>query len=123
MDFLRALAIATVITLAATTNSGAQEYRPMSVDDYRVDQKQLLGQKVDISGFVFMMSEAWLKRDQMDAITTRLDVEDLPREDRKRLLTDCQYGCAVRLWGTVSNISFVRGITVEKIEISGKWKR
>ncbi|OCC05273.1 hypothetical protein BA190_10240 [Labrys sp. WJW] len=110
------------LAFAAIGPAGAAEYRQTTVEDYRVDQKQLFGQKVEMSGFVFVISEAWLKRNADDMVTTRLDIDGLPRETRKTLMSDCQLGCQARLQGTVSRINGTLGITVDNLAILSKAK-
>ncbi len=88
---------------AVPPRARAAKYQKVDLLDLKVDMKQLSGKKVAVEGVVLMLGEMmYLGTEPGDASSVSVNVEKLPREDRKRLRKDCADACGrVQVNGTV----------------------
>ena len=69
-------------------------YQPIDLLDLKTDIKSLTGKKVSVTGEVQMMGDlAFIKTEAMDMTPITLNINKLPREDRKQLLKSCTALC------------------------------
>ena len=72
--------------------------------DLKVDLKQLIGQKIRVSAIGSYLGEHLLISDpviEFDMNSIMVQIEDLPRESRKWIVTNCSEQCRVVVDGEV----------------------
>jgi len=100
----------------AKNKTPADEYLRMQLIDLKTDIKGLHGRKISTSGLVQIMGEmAMLKSDPLDMTPLMINTQNLPREDRKRLLGGCLVGCPVDIAGRVASGPLGQEIDVSQL--------
>jgi hypothetical protein len=96
-------------------NSG--KYQSMDIDDLKLDLDSLLGQKVKVAALgQYFSNSLIIKRDMMDTNPMFVEVKNIPREQMKYLIQNCNTGAEIIVSGTVGEVSFQKGIVADKIE-------
>jgi hypothetical protein len=112
--------IVAALLASAALFAGAQApaYAPVQLDDLKVDLKQMVGKRVSTRALIQSMGEVqMLKSDPIDMTPIWAVTGDLPREDRKKLVSGCQMiECGGTFYGTVRNTPFGLGLHVERVE-------
>jgi len=94
-----------VTELNNTAKTGQPQYIHIGLDDLKTDIKKLSGKKVETTGKlkVFVdLKMIYLSTDEFDMTPVMMYGENLPRDDRKKLLTSCQMiSCKATVSGTI----------------------
>lgn len=91
-------------------------YKDMDLLDLKADIKSLGGKKVRVAGSLQMMGElAMLRSDPMDMTPVMVNIEKLPREDRKQALKGCLTYCGVQISGRVANGPLGQEVIAENV--------
>jgi hypothetical protein len=107
------LAAAAVLSVSASLAATAT-YKTVDLDDLKVDKAQMRGQHISVHSTVQVMGEiAVMKSGLMDMSPVFVDISKLPRDTRKRLLTDCAAGCSMWLGGQVGSVMMQPGLIAE----------
>lgn len=93
------------------------KYQSMDIDDLKLDFDSLVGQKVKVAALgQYFSNMLIIKRDMMDTNPMVVEVKNIPREQMKYLLQNCNTGAEVIVSGTVGEFSFQKGIIADKVE-------
>lgn len=90
------------------------QYQQINLDDLKLDKNELRGRKVAVHAVIQVMGEvALLKSGPMDMTPLFLDVSKLPRDARKKLLSDCTMTCGATVNGRVGEVMMQVGVIAE----------
>ena len=90
----------------------------ISIIEFRVGGKSLLGQRVVINGTVTMVGAmVMLQSSASDLNPIFLKIDEIPQSDRRLLFTKCQPSCRSRITGTVTDVMAQVGIDAERFEV------
>lgn len=82
------------------TSSLYPQYRKMDLVDLKTDIRKLFGKKVAVTGMLQMFAGvAMLKTDALDATPVMVDIDHLPRDDRRHIFSDCSTVCNIEVLG------------------------
>ena len=100
------------------TQSATSSYQAIELPDLKVDIKKLSGKKVYVQGAIQTIGEmSFLKSDEMDMTPIMANIENLPREDRKKLANGCQMLiCRGTFFGTVRQNMMGMFLNIDKAE-------
>ncbi|MGV0909936.1 hypothetical protein [Martelella sp. FOR1707] len=109
------------ITAAALTVAefipSPSDYTPMSLIDYNLDKAELVGHKVSLTGDLAIFGEfAMLRVGMFDTTPISVEIENLPRADRKFILENCSPRCKLTVNGTVKDNMFDQILSAESIK-------
>lgn len=91
-------------------------YQSIALDDLKVDIKQMKGKRVVVNAMIQTLGEiAYLKSEAMDMTPIYADYKNLPREDRKKLASNCPSMCQGSFYGIIKNTPIGIGIELEKV--------
>jgi len=113
---MKKLALALSVSAAMMLPAAAND---IDIVDLKIDIDDMEGQNISVFGSVHTaggmstLSDASLSFD-MNPIF--VDTDNLPREDKRFLLTECELGCDVTVHGRVAVIMFAPGIVATAIE-------
>lgn len=114
---MKKVIVASVLTLLlATATSRAAE---VDVVDLKLDIDNMLGQEVTVEGNVTVMGDMASISDPLvafDMSPVMLSIEELSREDRKFLLTQCSPTCKATITGKIGMVLFQPGVIATKLE-------
>lgn len=103
-------------TAATAKNTSSTAYSSMSLLDLKADIKSLVGKKVAVSGSLQMVGElAMLSSGPMDMTPVMVNIDKLPRDDRKQALKGCLTYCGVQINGTVKNGPLGQQLNAEQV--------
>lgn len=88
--------------------------------DLNVDYKELRGKTVTTSGYFVIMGDQGILYESSNDLGMNalfLDVERVPREQRRDLFKHCSNGCDATVSGKVGDILMQRGITAKSIMV------
>lgn len=92
----------------------------MDLDDLRVDINTLDGKAVRVRAVGhYMMDSLIIKKNRRDTNPIFVDVSNLPREQRRDILSRCGEAtseCRVTIYGTVGEVKFQKGLIAKNIE-------
>lgn len=92
------------------------EGRRVTVPEVMADFSELSGTRVTARGFVLMMGQQALLYAEMGSMTALfVDVESLPRDQRRSLFERCSGGCSAEFTGKVTKIIMQPGIRAEAV--------
>ena len=87
----------------------------MSVEDLKLDYKDLLGKCATVTGFVMQAGDiAMLMQSQTDASPFFIETATLSRDER-RILLNCATGCQLTVTGTVGEFNYNKGMKADSI--------
>jgi hypothetical protein len=90
----------------------------MSATDFILDRAKLRGQQVVVSGVVQIMGDtAMIKRTAMDMSVAFVDFKKVSRDQRRKLLENCDLGCDAVVRGRAAEVMFEVGIVADSIEL------
>jgi hypothetical protein len=113
-DDARRLACYDAIHLS--TASPLSKYTRMSLEDLKLDILTSRGRFVEVAGVLRASSGALsLGVDAADERPLPIDVEALPRQDRRALLDECTEGCNAIVQGRVNPVRFTTGIVADRV--------
>lgn len=80
-----------------------QGYMPVDLSDFKVDYKSLKGKRIVLEGLVeYDLHSATLSENDEDTNWISVEVDPLPRDQRKTLVNKCSdEPCRVTIWGVV----------------------
>jgi len=115
---MKNLFLASVLMVALPAIAGdVNAYRPVQLDDLKVDIKQMYGQKIAVSASIQTMGEmSMIKSGLMDMAPILANTDGLPRDDRKKLVTDCQGMCSGVFYGIIHKSVMGPEIILKKVE-------
>lgn len=88
----------------ANPKQAARTYQQISLIDLKVDIKEMVGMKIEVSGVLQMLGELiYLKSEPMDMTPLLVNVANVSREERKALLQRCSTLCNGKVSGTVGS--------------------
>lgn len=107
-----------------TGDSGRGEapaYQAIEYTDFLLDHGKMTGQRVRIKASIqSLINSAVLRRDELDMNFIHVEMDALPRDDRKKLLTLCQHvTCAGIFYGQVKKKMLGPSIQLERVEWQG----
>jgi hypothetical protein len=116
--FQHILAIAAAaVALAGVARS--DDYQKIDVLDIKLDGEKLADRKIEVTAWMNEISDHWLMQASRHGNSSvYVDIQFLPRAERKELLEYCQQRCPVIVRGTVSVVEGRWGITAESIVVS-----
>lgn len=92
----------------------------MDLDDLRVDLQSLNGKRVRTNGVGhYVLNSFILKKSNTDTNIIFIDIESLPREERREIVTRCSNiteTCQISITGIVRSTGYRIGLVAEKIE-------
>ncbi|OQB47423.1 MAG: hypothetical protein BWY02_02135 [bacterium ADurb.Bin157] len=98
-------------------NAATATYQSMDLIDLKIDIASLMGKKVKVKALGQLCGDMFLiKKDMMDVSPIIVETKDLPREQRKYIIQNCNLGAPVIIYGTVGTVMFQNGLIAEKIE-------
>lgn len=102
------------------SKTATSKYPNIDMADLKVDIEKLNGRRFSVAGYVQSFAGSnFLKSDSMDANPIILDVDGLPRDDRKKLINECQREtCLGVFYGVVKKSDFMTVFKLEKVD----WK-
>lgn len=101
----------------SSTEKPKASYRNISLIDLKLDITSLTGEKIKVKGVAQLVGEMlMLKSEMMDMNPIFLDFKQLPRDERKFILTSCSIGCKLTAYGVVGSVMFQHGVIITKIE-------
>lgn len=102
-------------------DSAKPRYRPMSYTDFLLDHGKLKGQRIQLKASIqSAMNVTFLRRNELDSNPVMAEIEELSREDRKKILTLCQHvTCSGTFYAQVRDGMGFPAIKVERIEWPG----
>jgi len=108
---------ATIVKQNSPPSTNKNSYLSMSLIDLKTDIKSLTGKKVTVPGYIQMVGEmAFIKGELVDMTPITINIEQLPREDRKRAIQGCiSTLCGATISGTVRNDGFTARIDVDRV--------
>ena len=96
--------------------SELDEFRKISMDDFKVDQKSMRGQRVELQGKLSLFGEMlMLQNGQIDMSPIIVEFSDLRREQRLRIIQRCGMGCNATIQGQVGDVFFQTGIVASSV--------
>lgn len=103
------------------SSKSSSKYPNIDLADLKVDIDKLNGKRFSVAAFVQSFAgQNYLKANSMDANPVILDVSKLPRDDRKKLITECQSTlCLGVFYGVVNKSPYMTVFILEKVE----WKQ
>jgi ribosomal protein L5 len=91
----------------------------MSITDFKLDKKDLVGQKIEVTGSLALFGGMATLSDPdqpFDTSPVIVSIEELPRADREFMLQSrCTPGCRVTVRGEVAMIMFQPGLNIEAL--------
>ena len=103
-----------IVIVPALANPPDAEYKQIELDDLKLDKNELRGKRVAVHAGVQVMGEvAFLKSGPMDMTPIFLDISKLPRDARKKLLSDCSMLCNATVSGRVGEVMMQVGVVAE----------
>lgn len=92
----------------------------VDLDDLRLDMASLNGKKVRVRGAgIYMMDMFMLNKSEMDMNPITVDVTQLPRDQRREIISRCSdlmSRCRLTVHGTVGKVGFQKGLVAERVE-------
>lgn len=102
--------------LSKLSSQSSDDYTPVSVTDLRLDAESLGGKRVEISGVLQMMGDlAMLGEERFSMNKIFVETKNLPRNDRKFIIQNCESGCQVTIRGKAGNVMMNVGLVAEEI--------
>lgn len=94
------------------------QYPNIDINDLKVDLGNLNGKKFSVAAYVQSFAGVYfIKSNSMDMNPITADMDKLPREDRKKLISECQTKlCLGVFYGAVSNRDYQTKFVVSKVE-------
>lgn len=89
-----------------------------ALTDLKLDIKNMDGQRVAVRGKLIIVGDIAMLSDPkevMDMTSVSVNLDGLPRDQRKQLLTKCGSGCKLKVTGTVGAVLFQPGIIAEDV--------
>lgn len=94
----------------------AGEYQRIDINDLKVDRNQMRGKKIETLGRVSTMGEmVVLSAGQMDTSPIFVDATRVPRDQRRKLVEQCNLGCRAMIRGTIGTVMMQAGVLAESI--------
>ncbi|OQB44651.1 MAG: Bacterial SH3 domain protein [bacterium ADurb.Bin157] len=95
----------------------SSDYISMDIDDLKLDIASLSGKKVKVAALGQYFGQMFLlKKDMMDMSPIFVEIKNIPREQMKYIIQNCNTGAEVIVSGIVGEVSFQQGIIAEKVE-------
>ena len=105
-------------TILEESSDQETTYTKMEFVDLLLDIRSLAGEKIETSAVGQLVGNMFLlKQSVFDLNVLFVDIDGLPREQRKMLLTSCSAGCRLTVSGSVGTVMLQPGIIAEKISL------
>lgn len=100
---------------AEKNNSG---YAAIDMEDLKVDLKDVAGKKLAVAAYIQSFADtAMLKNNPMDMTPIFASADKLPREDRKKLINQCDAGqCVGIFYGVIKKSPEGYKFFIDKVE-------
>jgi len=83
----------------------------------KLDIASLSGKKVKVAALGQYFGQMFLlKKDMMDMSPIFVEIKNIPREQMKYIIQNCNTGAEVIVSGIVGEVTFQQGIIAEKVE-------
>ena len=106
------------MTAGASTGANAVKASKMQWSDLQTDYQDLVGQTVTTTGsFTFFGENALLTDDRGGMAAMLVNIEKLPRDQRRALYKSCTMPCTVNITGTVGDVMMQRGLTATSVAL------
>jgi hypothetical protein len=99
--------------------TAAPTYRAMSITDLKLDIAQMAGQRVAVRARLMVVGGMAMLTDPRQPFDTNpvmADTENLPREDRQYILTQCSPGCEITARGVVGEVLLQPGLRLQSVQ-------
>lgn len=102
-------------------DSSTSRYKPIAYTDFLLDHGKMKGQRIRLKASIqSSMNVTFLRRNELDSNPVMAEIDDLSREDRKKILTLCQHvSCSGEFYGQVQEGTLFPKIKIERIEWQG----
>lgn len=102
--------------------SNPSEYPNIDINDLKVDFSNLNGKKFSVAAYVQSFGGVYfMKSESMDTSPISLDINKLPRDDRKKIISDCQTKtCLGVFYGVVDKGAYESKFIVRKVQWDSK---
>lgn len=95
-------------------------YQSMSMIDLQIDMATIRGKKIRILGNGMYIVNGLIVADfQNNHVSVLVDIENIPREQKKKLIQNCggiNSLCPVMIVGTIGTVAYQDGIIADAIE-------
>lgn len=115
--FVRCFLLCFIMPMALFGANSA--YKPMAFIDLQLDFNSLIGQKIQVDSYGGLVGDClYITRQELDTNSIPVDIQNVPRNQRKNLLQNSSPGKAlrVRVYGTVAHNGLPL-IVADKVEI------
>lgn len=106
---------------ASAAASSPKTYKDISYADFLVDHDKMTGSRIRLKASIASFANIGIiRRNELDTNAIKADLSGLPREDRKKILTQCQHiACAGTFSAVVEKGYIGPAIKLEAIEWQG----
>ena len=109
--------LVSIFALFMSYGTYAADYTPVQLDDLKVDIKTMVGKRIVTKGGAQSLATMnYLKDSPIDMNPVMMNIDSLPREDRKRLANGCQMVlCSGIFYGTIRKGDLGLELNVDKV--------
>lgn len=102
---------------SATAQAGAS-YQQVSLTDLQVDAKELRGRSVEATGVMQQVGQlVMLKETLLSMNAVFVEIDTIPREERRRIFQMCGQGCTATVRGKAMTVMMNPGIKAEHVDM------
>ncbi|EIC82057.1 hypothetical protein [Serratia sp. M24T3] len=111
-----------IVKSESETKKSTSEYPAIDINDLKVDFEKLNGHKFSVAAYVQSFAGTYfLKSGTMDMNPISANMDNLPREDRKKLISGCQTTlCLGVFYGVVNKDDYETKFIVKKVQWDDK---
>lgn len=85
-----ASSVTSTISGGSNTRTAKQSYKPVSLVDFRTDAAELQGQRIELAGVLQQLGDMILLKEEIFSMNAVfVDINAIPREDRRRVFQYC----------------------------------
>jgi hypothetical protein len=94
-------------------------YRQLTLMDFILDYGDLKGSRVAVSGIgTYFLDALFLGKAVQDGSSIAVDFSGLLRDQRKAIMTRCEEGCNLTVYGVANDVYLKRGIVADTIQFT-----
>ncbi|QFU16568.1 hypothetical protein [Microvirga thermotolerans] len=91
-------------------------YTKTDLTDLKVDREKMKGRSVEVAGRLQLVGEMlMLGSGDFDANPLFVEFKEVPRDQRRRVVEDCNLGCRATVRGKIGSVMFQTGVIAETI--------
>jgi len=103
--------------VTSSVNKEIGSYKNIDFIDLKLDIRSLGGKKIKTQAIGEVFEDVLLlTQDMEDMNPLTADITNISRNERKYILTQCNTGCKIIVYGTIGEVDGEKGIIAEKVK-------